>query len=296
MAQKLLKYIVVVLITVNMVILGFVVWGRKSEPVVPLPNPNGYDDFVKAGQMLKGKPEDYRTMPAEELRDLVATNAEALKLVQVGLSRECRVPVDYSTNWYSQLFTAIWGFKKLAMVLSAEGTLAKLEGRTNDAAKIYLEGMRLGQESSRGGIMISRLVGMACEALEREQLRTLTNSLDAAQCRETVEALARIDATEEPLEDTLKQEATWARKASSFREKVESLVHYKSERESKARFVAKVQGNKLQRRQMMIGFAARAYELEKGKSPGSLSDLVPGYLKAIPQDPTTGTNLVYSPQ
>jgi hypothetical protein len=33
--------------------------------------------------------------------------------------------------------------------------------------------------------------------------------------------------------------------------------------------------------------------LEKGKRPVTLNDLVPEYLKAIPQDPGTGSNLVY---
>jgi competence protein ComGC len=48
-------------------------------------------------------------------------------------------------------------------------------------------------------------------------------------------------------------------------------------------------------RQLMMDLAARAYELDRGKKPTSTTDLVPAYLKAIPQDPFTGTNLVYSP-
>ena len=46
---------------------------------------------------------------------------------------------------------------------------------------------------------------------------------------------------------------------------------------------------------LLIDLAARAYELEKGKPPTGVADLVPDYLKAVPQDPFTGTNLVYSP-
>ncbi len=34
---------------------------------------------------------------------------------------------------------------------------------------------------------------------------------------------------------------------------------------------------------------------KKVKPPASLADLVPDYLKTIPQDPFTGTNMVYSP-
>ena len=45
----------------------------------------------------------------------------------------------------------------------------------------------------------------------------------------------------------------------------------------------------------MVSFAARAYELEKGKAPASVADLAPAYLKAIPQDPVTKTNLTYIP-
>ena len=45
----------------------------------------------------------------------------------------------------------------------------------------------------------------------------------------------------------------------------------------------------------MLALAARAYELDKGHPPASAADLVPDYLKAIPQDPVTGTNLIYSP-
>jgi len=49
-------------------------------------------------------------------------------------------------------------------------------------------------------------------------------------------------------------------------------------------------------RELTLDLATRAYELERGKPPASLADLVPDYLKAIPQDPFTSTNLVYSPR
>jgi competence protein ComGC len=50
-----------------------------------------------------------------------------------------------------------------------------------------------------------------------------------------------------------------------------------------------------QTRQLLIDLAARAYELDKGHRPANLNDLVPDYLKAIPQDPLTGTNMTYTP-
>ena len=45
----------------------------------------------------------------------------------------------------------------------------------------------------------------------------------------------------------------------------------------------------------MITLAARAYELEHGAKPKSLTDLVPAYLKAAPKDPFTGKDMAYGP-
>jgi hypothetical protein len=79
-----------------------------------------------------------------------------------------------------------------------------------------------------------------------------------------------------------------------LRDKIESLVHYNSERKAKEDWLKDVTTNQIKRRQVMIAFATRAYELEKGKSPATISDLVPDYLKAIPKNPITGSNLVLS--
>ena len=43
---------------------------------------------------------------------------------------------------------------------------------------------------------------------------------------------------------------------------------------------------------MMVDFAARAFELQKGKPAASVTNLVPDYLKAVPKNPVTGSNLV----
>jgi hypothetical protein len=47
---------------------------------------------------------------------------------------------------------------------------------------------------------------------------------------------------------------------------------------------------------LITDLAARAYELDKGHLPANVADLVPDYLKAIPQDPFTDTNMIYSPR
>jgi hypothetical protein len=59
--------------------------------------------------------------------------------------------------------------------------------------------------------------------------------------------------------------------------------------------VAKAKAQQTRTRLLLIQLAARAYELEKGQRPKSLADLVPVYLKTIPQNPLTGTNMAYYP-
>ena len=85
-----------------MLVLGALVF-RSTRPQ-PLASPNGYDDFVKAGRMLTQRLSadasllDYRAMSVEELRTLVLTNAEALRIARSGLGHECRVPIQNTAD------------------------------------------------------------------------------------------------------------------------------------------------------------------------------------------------------
>jgi hypothetical protein len=292
MARKALIWIVFVLIVVNFVIVGVVFLGGSNPPPTPLPNPNGYDDFVKAGQMIpQGYSYDYKTMARDKLASLVATNAAALKLVREGLKLTCRVPEDYSPDSYGTSISNLMQIKGLALNLCAEGRLIVLDGNTNGAVGSYLDAIRFGQESSRDGVMVVKLVGIACETSASEELRALIGGIGANKCREVAQSLETIDATEEPAEENLRQEAKWMRAANSLRERISDLLDFRSVRQIKKGFVVRFYTNALRRRRMEIEFAARAYELEKGKPPQSMADLVPEYLKTVPKNPATGKDL-----
>jgi hypothetical protein len=290
-ARKVLIYVVLAVIAVNLVIVAVVFTGGSSPAARPLPNPNGYDDFVKAGRMLIGNPSTNDTMSKEELATLIATNTETLKLVRLGLSRECREPVEYSTNYTTKLLPELGSFKQVVFLLCAEGRLAEMDGRTNDAAGIYLDGIRFGAELGRGGVLISELVSIACENAAMSRLQRLTDWVSAAKCREVASVLQTLDDREEPIADAIEQEKRWSRKTFGLRGRLESLLNYKQRANTTARVVAKIQTTQLRRRRMILDFAARAYELEKGKPPANVTDLVPEYLKAVPKDPVTGKDM-----
>ena len=256
-------------------------------PVAPLPNPNGYDDLVKAGNMVTDNVRNYEEMDKQELRALVATNSMALQLARTGLQRDCRVTLGYP---------AIGSLKELAQDFAAEGRLAEMENHTNNAIKSYLDLVRLSVESARGGIIINALVAIAIEQMGTSSLQRIHNNLDANSCREIAVCLEMSDSQRESWWIISQQEHNWTRRAyTSFRDRLNELIMFSSIRKvnhDAEQVFIKQEGKT---RQLVIDYAARAFELDKGHPPASAADLVPEYLKAVPQDPVTGTNLIYSP-
>jgi len=290
-----------ILIFPFMLFVGCLVFmGEPLPPIAPLPNPNGYEDYLAAGRMLdesnfENYAENYSTLDLKTLRQLVSRSSEALARARLGLSHECLTPNIYSPKYISGLATNLPAIKRLAWAFSAEGRLAELEKRTNDAVHIYLDDIRVGQRSCRGGGTIERLVGTAVEAFGMEPLEALTDISNATLCREVVQELERIDEIDEPAKNTLLQEAIWRRHSFGLIEQVRMLFDRKELVDAKRELLQRLDETQKQRRTLIINFAARAYELDKGHSPASAADLVPEYLKAVPQDPVTGTNLIYSP-
>jgi hypothetical protein len=263
---------------------------RPAPP--PLPKPNGYDDLIKAAGMLADNTGDFATMSQGDMQALVRTNADALKLARTGLSRPCQVPLDISAPNPSY-HTNLAYFKHLAQALAAEGRLLELESRPTDAAEVYLTTIRLGGATSHGGLLIDSLVGIAIEAIGTAPIEKLASTLDANQCRQAAALLESCEAQREPMTTVLAREKIWARRAGGLQGQIARLFLFRSLRQSEQRAVAKVNTLQTRERVLLIQLAARAYELDKGERPKRLEDLVPAYLKTIPQDPLTRTNMAY---
>jgi len=257
----------------------------------PLPSPNGYDDIIRASGMLADKTSDFATLSEPALRALMEKNADALKLARTGLSRACQAPLDFShpnTSYYTNLSKC----KALAQGFAAEGRLLELENRPADAADSYLTAIRLGIATSQGGLLIDSLVGIAIEAIGTVRLEKLVPSLDAKQCLQAVALLESCDSQREPMTAVLARERVWSRRVyGGLRYYAGRLTAFKTLRQMERGIVARVNAQQTRERVLLIHLASRAYELDKGERPKTLSALVPGYLKAIPQDPTTGTAL-----
>ena len=101
-----------------MALLAFTL-GRSPARPPPLPNPNGYDDFIKAGGAVLGDISDWPILDHDSLRDLVSTNAEPLRLLRLGLTRQSVMPMDSSLTNNARFLPR--GPVNLALLLAAGG-------------------------------------------------------------------------------------------------------------------------------------------------------------------------------
>jgi hypothetical protein len=270
-------------------------------PGQPLPNPNGYDRFVKAGEMVSTNSWNYDSATLDQMRETAAANAEALALARAGLSNECRVPLQFSRADITNHISDLVSFRKLAQAFVTEGKLAEKERRPGDAAKSYLDVIHLGNEAGRGGIVIDEMIGIALERVGLEQLQKTAGDLDANSCRDAIQALETFAAHEQSGVDVLQQEKDWVRRTySGLQGQVlmlyYHLFYYRTRERNYQRCSDTINSARKQEGRLLIDLAGRAYELDNGKPPASAADLVPDYLNAIPRDPLTGANMVYSPR
>ena len=268
---------------------------RPLPPVRPLPNPNGYDALVKAGEMAAIETGDFSETKLEDLRAQTAKNYGALQAARIGLQEDCAVPLQFSLN-VSRHLPELADCKRLAQAFVVEGELAEMENRPGDAVKSYLDAIRLGHKSARGGVLIDQLVGTAIEAMGVSHLQKLVDQLDVKTCRETAATLETLDAQRQTWNEVVQQERAWSRRAyPGIKYRWTELVMSSSLKKGLQKAGQKFNGQETKTRQLLVDLAARAYELENGHRPAGVADLVPDYLRAVPKDPVSSTNLVLTP-
>jgi hypothetical protein len=185
--------------------------------------------------------------------------------------------------------------KRLGLLLSAEGRIAVLEGRNADAALIYTEIIRFGNEASRGGVIISRLVGVAIEAIGYAGLVKVLPSLDCQQCKPIIASLQQLESTRIDWAEIKKNENRLVR--NEMRKKPNPLLLAvswwqglsvnKRCRQKHDAIVAKT-------RLLLLELSLRCFVAEHGRAPQGLSELQD--LKQIPTDPFTDRPFAYRPQ
>jgi hypothetical protein len=276
-------------------VLGFIIFTTGWSPASPpLPNPNGYDDFLKAAALVSSDVGNAATNDHNGLQALISTNAETLRLLRLGLSRNCSVHTDsVMTNIGGEL-NDLAGSKRLAQLLVQEGRLAEMEGRFADAAQSYVDTIHFGNEISRGGFMINRLVGVACEAIGDTPLSKLVPKLKPDEALRVRAKLEKIDSAGITWEEVRRNENRFARYQLSkgFNPITFVMTRWQS---WQARQRAAMRHKRIvaHLRLLIAELALRCYQSEHGRAPANLDQLVPAYLRGVPIDPFSNNPLIY---
>jgi hypothetical protein len=284
-------------VTFLLVVGTMLVWsiGRKAAPTA-LPTPNGYDDLLRAGHYVTGRIDDAPDLHHDGLHALVATNAEALRLLRVGLSHRCAVPTEAQIANFANVSRDLISLKSLARVLSAEGRLGEMENRPADAARSYVDAIRLGSEMSHGGLMMNRLVGIACEGVGSIPLVKLLPKLNCEQVRPLIADLERVDDNTVPWKEVLQNENRFVRaQLGNYPAPVRLITGLWQARSMRKASAERHDLAAAHLRLLIVELALRAYRCDKGKGPGELTQLAPKYLQSLPRDPFSGNLLVYRP-
>lgn len=256
-----------------------------------LPVPNGYDELIHAANLLTPETGDLSTLPLADARVFLRTNAQTIDLLKSALRMECAVSTRPTVN-NPQSTKNLVSTKRAAQCFVVAGKVAEADGHPYLAAGSYLNAIRVGAFGMKDGVLIDRLVATACEVMGTRPLSNVVEKLSARECREVIEALEEIDQKREPLEKTWRNEREFIRQESrSITHQFAVLFSFRSRQRVLDASQLKVETAILHERELMMALAARAFELEKGKPPERMEQLVPELLKTIPQDPTTKSNL-----
>ena len=267
--------------------------GRSPAPL-PLPNPNGYDDFIKAGEAVLGNVGDWPAIDHDSLAALVSTNAEPLRLLRLGLTRQCVMPMDSALTNAAGMMNQLARMKRLVHLLAAEGRLREMENRPADAARSYVDAIRFGNEMSRGGFIITRLVGIACEAIGCAPLAKLAPNFNPDDARAVLTDLDKLDAGRITWAEVKQGERRFMR--YQIRKQVNPIVWvmgWWQSRQAVQRAELKHKTVVAHQRLLAAELALRCYQSEQGHPPARLDDLATNYLSRVPQDPFSGQPLIY---
>ncbi|MBI3462956.1 MAG: hypothetical protein HY000_07825 [Planctomycetes bacterium] len=279
--------------------IGFSYYKLLTPPPIPesnLPQPNGYDRLWELGQKLSQPVPDADVATQAELQAFVSTNAAVLREARAALKLPFELPVGYESLGDLTLYSS--ELRDVARALYAEGKLAELEGRTDDAVASYMDGVQLGRAILRDGLAVHYLVGLAVDDLGASGLRRIRNSLTCIQSRAL---LAEIEQRFQPHpspEPHLQRERIWERHALEWQGKLGAILRDFAGEEP---FVRESLVKLHQRDQAWLNLlctelALRCFQCDHGRLPNTLTELTPEYLRTELEDPFSGRSLVYRPR
>ena len=179
--------------------------------------PSGYslsiDDVygsIQAGKIVPNPKRPGTPVPKlADMQALTAMNAPVFNMVRQGFACEYR---ETPARSFSQLFPHYSKLRSMARVMRADGDVKCVSGDWDGGAERFIDIMRVGNDIPRGGVLIAGLVGVAIQAIGREDAWDTVDHVSAAGARRAARRLEAMAATRVSYADVL-QEEEWAGQA-----------------------------------------------------------------------------------
>lgn len=187
---------------------AFFVWHQRPVSF-PVPEQNGYQNFLRAVTLLPDETVDFND--EEALVDYVHKCQEAFHMVQSGLELPVTVPIEASTDWIKRHQEEAAGMKRLTIAMIAKAKLAEVKGNTNAAFDAYMEAFRFSNSIGRRGHSLDLLVSFSCRALVLKNAGPLTPSFTVAQAEDFLNLIQKSELEQETPGTVARRSRRWAR-------------------------------------------------------------------------------------
>jgi hypothetical protein len=189
-------------------------------PYPTLPNPNGYDLYVQAGQSISNpvpavdpllETNPARDPKTEAQRYSLARreawlkqNAHGFRLFQ----RAMRTPSLHPPQRFAAPPPMILAkdIRQMARYKAVEANTWEMKGEWGKAAQSRLDALQMGNDVARGGPLVPALIGIVVHAIGRNGWWSHLDRLDAAECHAAIARLERIQASRIRADATMTEE------------------------------------------------------------------------------------------
>ncbi|MEN6549053.1 MAG: hypothetical protein ABFE07_23655, partial [Armatimonadia bacterium] len=199
-------------------------WETWQPSVVVLPNPNGFDTYLKAFA-LKSQidqrclpPDGLTPMPTDRwgegppeipLEQRVALYAEVLDLARQAMTQECRIPPP--NDFGDDLLPFYDGFGALARLFAMEAATYTQHNNWAGAGNSVLDCIQMAQNVATRRTLLAFLVASKIEEDGLSVLGDTASQLDAAQCKAALARLTNAEGRRLPIPEVIDGQERLAR-------------------------------------------------------------------------------------
>jgi hypothetical protein len=191
-------------------------------------------------------------------------------------------------------------FRDLARAWSAEADSLGLANRADEAARYGLANIEAGHVAGRGGVTLDALTSSAVEGCGTSDIIKIRRSLAFETTAMLVARLLQVDAARECAATIAQRDLACDRErrgwAARFALAIDAWLGARPTQWGEKLLDRSLKRRDVELRLLIADLAVRQYLHERGQAPGTLDELMPSYLPAVPIDPFSGKPLIYRVQ